>query len=91
MLDADGNLPVAMVNLIAGKRIVPELLQQRFTAANVATALGPLLADGPERGAQIAALAAVRSRLVATASTAASPIDRVAESVLALLTGRGTA
>ncbi len=91
MLDADGNLPVAMVNLIAGKRIVPELLQQRFTAANVATALGPLLADGPAREAQIAALAAVRSRLVATASTAASPIDRVAESVLALLTGRGTA
>jgi lipid-A-disaccharide synthase len=85
MLDADGNLPVAMVNLIAGKRIVPELLQERFTAANVANALGPLLAEGDAREAQIAALARVRERLLATTSTAASPIDRVAEAVLDLL------
>jgi lipid-A-disaccharide synthase len=88
MLDADGNLPVAMVNLIAGRRIVPELLQQRFTAANVANALGPLLAEGDARQAQIAALAQVRERLLATASTSASPIDHVAEAVLALLAER---
>ena len=43
----DGNLPIAMVNLIAGRRIVPELLQDRFTAENVAAALRPLLADTP--------------------------------------------
>jgi lipid-A-disaccharide synthase len=34
--DAHGNLPIAMVNLIAGRRVVPELIQQQFTAANVA-------------------------------------------------------
>ena len=31
--DAYGNLPIAMVNLIAGRRVVPELIQQQFTAA----------------------------------------------------------
>jgi lipid-A-disaccharide synthase len=83
MLDLDGNPPVAMPNLIAGKRIVPELLQSRFTAANVAAALAPLLADGPQRETQIDALAAVRIRL--TRPDSASPIDRVAEAVITLL------
>jgi lipid-A-disaccharide synthase len=63
MEDDAGNLPVAMVNLVAGRRVVPELLQSRFTAANVASALGRLLPDTPERAEQIAALAEVRSRL----------------------------
>jgi len=85
MMDAEGNLPVGMVNLIAGRRVVPELLQDRFTAANVASALGPLLADGPERAAQIATLAEVRARLVATGSTGQGPIERVAEAVMGLL------
>jgi lipid-A-disaccharide synthase len=62
-LDADGNLPIAMVNLIAGRRIVPELLQDRFTAENVATALHPLLANSPEREQMIADLAEVRCSL----------------------------
>ncbi len=85
--DLAGNPPVAMVNLIAGRRIVPELLQGAFTAANVASALAPLLAESPQRAAQIAALAEVRSRLLAprTASAPASPIDRVAQTVLSLL------
>jgi lipid-A-disaccharide synthase len=81
MQDADGNLPVGMVNLIAGRRIVPELLQSRFTASNVADALTPLLTEGPARDAQIAALAEVRHRL----QTAESPIEQVAEAVLELL------
>jgi lipid-A-disaccharide synthase len=88
MEDKAGNLPVAMVNLIAGRRVVPELLQESFTAANVASELGPLLADGPEREAQIAALAEVRRRLVATdGSPDRAPIWRVAEAVLTLLDG----
>ena len=58
--DAHGNLPIGMVNLIAGRRIVPELLQQQFTAANVAAALRPLLDDTPERARMIADLAEVR-------------------------------
>jgi lipid-A-disaccharide synthase len=89
--DLDGNLPVAMPNLIAAqwsgrRRIVPELLQSRFTAANVASALAPLLQDGPERAAQIADLAKVRTQLLAPGTTRdSSPIDRVAEAVVACL------
>jgi len=72
-----------MVNLIAGRRIVPELLQSRFTAANVASALAPLLEDTPQRAAQIAALAEVRARLLAEGP--ASPIEHVADAVRTLL------
>ena len=89
--DEAGNLPVAMVNLIAGCRVVPELLQERFTAANVATELGRVLVDGPERDAQIAGLAEVRRSLAVTGSRegapAGSPVWRVAEAVLTLLEG----
>jgi lipid-A-disaccharide synthase len=85
--DLDGNLPVGMVNLIAGRRAVPELLQGRFTAENVAAALGPLLAEGPEREKQMAALNEVRERLVAEGSGGFGPILRVAETVVSLLAG----
>ena len=83
MLDLEGNLPVAMVNLIAGRRIVPELLQQRFTAQNVADALSPLLAESVERASQIAALANVRQRL--QPAEGSDPIQQVAAAVADLL------
>lgn len=81
--DAHGNLPIAMVNLITGRRIVPELIQEQFTAANVAAALRPLLDDGPERAGMIADLAAVRSLLVPDA--ARGPIQQVADAAEVLL------
>jgi lipid-A-disaccharide synthase len=82
-LDTDGNLPIAMVNLIAGRRIVPELLQNRFTAENVATALRPLLADSPEREQMIADLAGVRKAL--QPAGVARSIDRVCDAIEILL------
>jgi lipid-A-disaccharide synthase len=82
-LDADGNLPIAMVNLIAGRRIVPELLQTRFTAENVAEALNPLLANGSERDKMIADLAEVRRSLQSPPGT--SPIQQVSDALEALL------
>jgi lipid-A-disaccharide synthase len=82
-LDADGNLPIAMVNLIAGRRVVPELLQERFTAANVAAALRPLLDDTPERTRMIADLADVRQALQPPEK--AGSIDQVCDAVDALL------
>ena len=89
--DLNGNLPVSMVNLIAQHRLVPELLQERFTAANVATALGPLLHEGPERELQIHGLREVRQRLLLPSQpgSAASqpPIERVADIVMQLLSG----
>ena len=79
---------VAMANLIAGRRVVPELIQDEFTAESVVAALQPLLADGPARDASIAGLREVRERLHtrSTAESFAEPaIDRVARVCLDLL------
>jgi lipid-A-disaccharide synthase len=81
--DADGNLPVAMVNLIAGKRIVPELLNRRFTAANLIAALRPLLDETQERREMIAALTEARERLLPAPGK--DPIRRVSDAVVELL------
>jgi lipid-A-disaccharide synthase len=80
-LDSDGNLPIAMVNLIAGRRIVPELLQTRFTAENIAANLRPLLADTPHRTQIIADLASLRRTLQAESSS----IGKVCDAIEALL------
>ncbi|MGH9598062.1 MAG: lipid-A-disaccharide synthase, partial [Edaphobacter sp.] len=82
-LGPDGNLPIAMVNLIAGRRIVPELLQARFTAENIASALRPLLADTPERARMIADLAEVRRSLLPALGN--SSIQQVSDAVETLL------
>jgi lipid-A-disaccharide synthase len=81
--DPDGNLPIGMVNLIASRRIVPELLQDHFTAANVAAALHPLLADSPERARMIADLAEIRQSLQPPSGTGS--IQQVSDAVDALL------
>src|SRR3954466_6166173 len=54
---------VAMPNLIAGKEIVPELLQQDFTSKNVVASLRPLLEDGPARSMMITELSGVQTAL----------------------------
>ena len=82
-LDEQGNLPIAMVNLIAGRRIVPELLQQRFTAENIVAALKPLLADTTARQRMLADLAETALRL--HPSSESSSIKQVCNAVEALL------
>ncbi len=54
---------VAMANLIAGKRVVPELIQDDFTAANIIEQLRPLLPDGPARESMRMELGAIREAL----------------------------
>jgi lipid-A-disaccharide synthase len=81
--DASGNLPIGMVNLVAGRRIVPELIQGNFTAAKVATELKPLLNDTPERSQMIADLAEVRQKLFSQSGT--SSISQVADAVDSLM------
>jgi lipid-A-disaccharide synthase len=81
--DLNGNLPISMVNLVARRRLVPELLQQNFTAANVASALALLLGDTPERARQIAGLAEVCDKL--RPPTTMPAIERAAQVVLASL------
>jgi len=81
--DTNGNLPIGMVNLIAGRRIVPELIQQQFTADNVVVELRRLLDDTSERSQMIADLSEVRSRLLPPARSGA--IAQVAEAVMSQL------
>lgn len=81
--DPSGNLPIGMVNLVAGKRIVPELIQGDFTAAKVAAGLRPLLNDTPERTRMIADLAEVRQRLISPHGT--SSIGQVTDAVDSLM------
>jgi lipid-A-disaccharide synthase len=54
---------VAMVNLIADKRLVPELIQDDFQAERIVQELEPLLTDGSARAEMMAGLAAVRAKL----------------------------
>lgn len=48
---------VILANLVLGRNVVPEFLQQDCTAQNLAGALAPLLSDTPERRRQIDAFA----------------------------------
>ena len=86
-IDADGNVPIAMVNLIAGRRIVPELLNRRFTAQNLAATLRPLLEDTPAHTQMIADLAEARAKLLppAASTPSSTPIQRVCDAIEELL------
>jgi lipid-A-disaccharide synthase len=77
---------VAMANLIAGRRVAPELIQNEFTATNVVAALRPLLADGPARDAAMAGLSEVRERLH-TKDKQEGAIERAARISVELLAG----
>jgi lipid-A-disaccharide synthase len=54
---------VAMANLIAGKRVVPELIQSDFTAANIVQQIEPLLPDGLPRESMMKELKRLRGLL----------------------------
>jgi len=73
---------VAMANLIAGKRLVPELIQDDFTAANIVQQVEQLLPDGAARESMMKGLKAIREVLTAghAGRMEASPgaIERVA-------------
>ena len=53
----------AMVNLIAGERIVPELVQDDFTAERVVNELNQILPDGPRRQTMLEGLVRVKTLL----------------------------
>src|SRR5579862_31669 len=53
----------AMVNLIAGEEVVPELVQQKFTAENMVAEMKKIIPDGVLRTRMIERLGAVKSRL----------------------------
>ena len=69
-----------MVNLIAGKRVVPELIQNDFTPERVSTEVLHLLRDPAARDAMRASLAEVRHRLGPPGA-----VDRAADAILDLV------
>ncbi len=79
----------AMVNLIAGEEVVPELVQQDFSAEKVVTKLNEIIAEGPARHKMIAGLEEVRVRLRGPSPDEQHPVDRAAEAVLHVLGAGG--
>lgn len=71
-----------MANLIAGRRVVPELIQEAFTPDRVADAAIPLLTDPAKAAAMRAGLREVRERLGTPGAS-----DRAAAAVLAVAGG----
>jgi lipid-A-disaccharide synthase len=72
---------VAMANLIAGKRLGPELIQNDFTASNLVQELERLLPDGAARESMMQELLAIRRLLrprQLSVSGAGGAIERVA-------------
>jgi lipid-A-disaccharide synthase len=77
----------AMVNLIAGERVVPELVQQDFTAERVAAEINRIIPDGSEREKMLEKFGKVRSQLRG-GSGDVHPADRAAGAVLEFLRPR---
>lgn len=84
---------VAMVNLIAGRRLVPELIQNDFTAANCVQYLRRLLPDSTDRQSMMQGLAtvgdALRSHPAGGRNRGGNAIERVAEIVLEQIEAAG--
>jgi lipid-A-disaccharide synthase len=83
----------AMVNLIAGKEIVPELVQHDFTARKVVARVQEILADGPVRERMLDGLSQVKEKLRVKGTlkgSAESPADRAAKIILTLAYNRCT-
>jgi lipid-A-disaccharide synthase len=70
---------IGMPNILAGRRIVPELIQREVTAANLVRAGEPMLAESI-RAETVAALRSIRERLGAPGAA-----GRVAETALGMI------
>ncbi|HEV7675137.1 MAG TPA: lipid-A-disaccharide synthase [Candidatus Angelobacter sp.] len=74
----------AMPNLIAGRKIVPELIQKGFTAQNVFRELKAIIPDGPARQQMQSDLRIVQQRLRDTRN-AEAPAQQAAREILVAL------
>jgi lipid-A-disaccharide synthase len=79
----------AMVNLIAGREIVPELVQADFSADNVAARIKEILPEGGARSRMIEGLNESRVRLCSSSESQGHPAERAAEAVLGLTPRKG--
>jgi len=74
----------AMVNLIAGEQVVPELVQQEFTPERVVAEIKKILADGTARSEMLRGLHLVRTQLGGPVGAASAPF-RAAAAIRKLL------
>ena len=75
----------AMVNLIAGEQVVPELVQHDFTAANVVARLQEILPDCVARNRMLEGLTQVKARLRAPGSATEGPGQHPADQAAAII------
>jgi lipid-A-disaccharide synthase len=75
----------AMVNLIAGEEIVPELVQHDFTAGNIVGQLRKIIPDGEPRTRMLHGLAAVKAKLKRPNQDGGCASERAAEVILEML------
>jgi lipid-A-disaccharide synthase len=75
---------VAMTNLIAGKLVVPELIQAAFTAPNIVRQIEPLLPDGALRESMMKELARIRGLLNPRQGTPREELDTAISRVAAI-------
>lgn len=76
---------VVLANLVLGKNVYPEYLQEACTAEALSAAILPLLGDTPERRAQLEALARTPGKLRLASS---SPSIAAADTVLAVVSAQ---
>src|SRR5580698_9068080 len=74
----------AMVNLIAEKEVVPELVQDDFAAERVMAKLAKILSDGPARESMIAGLEGISSALRGTPGRPPAA-EQAADAIMAIL------
>jgi lipid-A-disaccharide synthase len=77
---------ISLVNIVAGRRVVPELIQSQATPERIAAEAIGLLGDAGARTAMLEGLAEVRSRLGPPGASA-----RAAAAVVEVLSGQGGA
>ncbi len=81
----------AMPNLIAGRKIVPELIQGGFTAESVVREMNKIIPDGPGREQMLADIHEVqnklRDRADAGPSDTETPVARAAQEIMGALQG----
>jgi lipid-A-disaccharide synthase len=73
----------AMVNLIAGEKVVPELVQHDFTPDAVVAAMRKIIPEGAERAEMLAGLQLVKNRLQGMNAETNAP-KQAAKAILAL-------
>jgi lipid-A-disaccharide synthase len=74
---------VSLVNLLAGRRLVPELLQRDCNGARIAESTAALLGPGEARDAQLEGMRRIRATLAPAGAPGAA--RRAAQEIAALL------